>query len=226
MTTATLPKLPPVAVTAESARAGHVLWAGTGRCARNHDITDLANVYRYRLDNGRIQLGCLPCRRIRDNERRQNYTSANFPALTCHECGNRFSKPDDLDITLRGWLRREFCSDDCKVAATVARRTVGAGIDSADVEWSLARCEGVVRSSEDDVFFEPDGAIGRPTAERVAAARRYCVACPIAVGCLQYAIDRNISTGVWGGADASERRKLVERLGREAQARTTAEVSG
>lgn len=215
MTTATLP--PPIAVTTESSRAGHSLWDATGRCSRNHDITNPDNVHVHVRQDGTRQLSCLPCRRFRETNRRRETPPtrpANYPALTCRECGEQFTKPADLDITLRGWLKREFCSGDCKQRAVDARKTVTDGVLSADVEWTLAACEGSVTSWADDVFFEPDGAKpGRPAADRTAAARAYCQDCPITAGCLQYAIDRRIDVGVWGGLDPTERRRLVERLG-------------
>lgn len=197
MTTATLPR-----------RRADLLWAETGRCQRDHDITDPKNVFVREREDGSKQYACLPCRHIRDRDRRQDQQSANFPVLICRGCGEEFSKPAALEITLRGWLKREYCSPECARVAAAARK-LAARDYVGDVEWSLAACEGVVRTAADDVFFEPDGApFGRPTHDRTDEARQYCKRCPIMAGCLEYALACDIKAGVWGGLDPGERSAL------------------
>jgi hypothetical protein len=68
MTTATLPD-----AATEPRRAGRMLWAETGRCARDHDITDPDNVFVYERDDGRRQVACRQCRRLRDGARQPQY---------------------------------------------------------------------------------------------------------------------------------------------------------
>jgi len=73
-----------------------------------------------------------------------------------------------------------------------------------DAGWrESAACSGV----ESDTFF--------PTSEEepaAKAAKRICAECPVQEACLQYALSTNQAAGVWGGLDASERRRMRRRL--------------
>lgn len=39
-------------------------------------------------------------------------------------------------------------------------------------------------------------------------AKRICGECPVRAACLQYALDHDIRTGIWGGMSPTQRRKL------------------
>jgi WhiB family redox-sensing transcriptional regulator len=65
-----------------------------------------------------------------------------------------------------------------------------------------ARCRG----SDPSLFF-PMGTTGLPLAQ-AAAAKRVCEACDVRHPCLQYALEANQDTGVWGGTTEEERRVL------------------
>ncbi|HJQ94637.1 MAG TPA: WhiB family transcriptional regulator [Acidimicrobiia bacterium] len=73
-------------------------------------------------------------------------------------------------------------------------------------EWrELAAC----RDSEPSLFF-PIGSTG-PAIEQIAAAKLICAVCSVQEDCLQYALESNQESGVWGGYAEDERRRLRKR---------------
>lgn len=42
--------------------------------------------------------------------------------------------------------------------------------------------------------------------DETAAGRRICATCPVRTRCLQFAINHNITSGIWGGLSPLERR--------------------
>ena len=75
-----------------------------------------------------------------------------------------------------------------------------------------AECQ---RSSLD--FVEP------PTAVDEHMCKRYCATCPVITECLQWALDNKEETGIWGGTNDRERRKI--RRGKTTKRRETADDS-
>jgi WhiB family transcriptional regulator, redox-sensing transcriptional regulator len=70
-------------------------------------------------------------------------------------------------------------------------------------DWrGQARCLG----SDPDLFF-PLGGTGAPLAQ-AEAAKQVCGECEVRLRCLQFALETNQGTGVWGGTDEEERRSL------------------
>ena len=70
-------------------------------------------------------------------------------------------------------------------------------------DWrGQARCLG----SDPDFFF-PLGGTGAPLAQ-AEAAKQVCEECLVRTPCLQFALETNQGTGVWGGTDEEERRSL------------------
>ena len=65
-----------------------------------------------------------------------------------------------------------------------------------------ARCLG----SDPDLFF-PLGSTGRPLAQ-AEMAKALCLGCDVRGLCLQYALETNQVTGVWGGTTEEERKAL------------------
>ena len=55
---------------------------------------------------------------------------------------------------------------------------------------------------------------------QVAEAKQVCAGCPVKTACLEFAIATNQPYGIWGGANASERRSIRRR--RQAQRRRQA----
>lgn len=75
--------------------------------------------------------------------------------------------------------------------------------ERADDEW---RARAACRDSDPDLFF-PVGTTG-VAVEEIEAAKAVCMGCPVREECLQYALEANQDTGVWGGTSEEERRKL------------------
>ncbi|MGQ0849568.1 MAG: WhiB family transcriptional regulator [Actinomycetota bacterium] len=69
----------------------------------------------------------------------------------------------------------------------------------------LAAC----RDSEPSLFF-PIGSTG-PAVEQIEAAKMICAVCTVQEDCLQYALESNQESGVWGGYAEDERRRLRKR---------------
>jgi WhiB family transcriptional regulator, redox-sensing transcriptional regulator len=70
-------------------------------------------------------------------------------------------------------------------------------------DWQdVAAC----RDSDTSLFF-PIGTTG-PAVEQIAGAIAICRTCPVQDTCLQYALESNQESGVWGGYAEDERRQL------------------
>jgi predicted nucleic acid-binding Zn ribbon protein len=54
------------------------------------------------------------------------------------------------------------------------------------------------------------------TPDEIAAVKAVCGVCPVAVTCLQNALDRREAWGIWGGLDEKERAEYAKKLGTEA----------
>lgn len=54
-----------------------------------------------------------------------------------------------------------------------------------------------------EIFFPEAGRV-----DTAAHAKAICARCPVAVQCLAYAMDEQITDGIWGGLAAKERLKL------------------
>ena len=73
-------------------------------------------------------------------------------------------------------------------------------------DWrDLAAC----RDSEPTLFF-PVGTTG-PAIDQIEAAIAICSICPVQEDCLQYALETNQESGVWGGYAEDDRRRLRKR---------------
>ena len=74
-----------------------------------------------------------------------------------------------------------------------------APMSGADLSW---RTRGACNGLEPEIFF-PD------REDDCAAAKAVCAGCGVRVACLDYALDARERQGVWGGASARERRRLL-----------------
>jgi WhiB family transcriptional regulator, redox-sensing transcriptional regulator len=63
---------------------------------------------------------------------------------------------------------------------------------------------------EDPELFFPEGESERYQ-RQIEAALEVCAACPVSAECLDYALDADQRTGIWGGTTAEHRRRI--RLG-------------
>jgi WhiB family redox-sensing transcriptional regulator len=66
----------------------------------------------------------------------------------------------------------------------------------------LAAC----RDTAPDLFF-PVGSTGLAV-EQIDAAKAVCDQCPVKGPCLQFALETNQDSGIWGGTAEDERRRL------------------
>ena len=70
-------------------------------------------------------------------------------------------------------------------------------------DWrALAAC----RDTAPDLFF-PVGSTGLAV-EQIDAAKAVCDQCPVKEPCLQFALETNQDSGIWGGTSEEERRRL------------------
>jgi WhiB family redox-sensing transcriptional regulator len=69
----------------------------------------------------------------------------------------------------------------------------------------------------DPELFFPVGNTG-PALDQIEKAKQVCAQCPVIENCLQYAMDSNQDSGVWGGLSEDERRALKRRAARARRA--------
>jgi hypothetical protein len=122
------------------------LWAG-GRCPRDHDITQPANIRTIHAADRDRHL-CVPCEQARAIARYHGGALAAataYPDRTCDRCEKRFSRPH-YAISQRTWAVRRFCGDTCRLAALVElardRRTAGGPLNPDELA-RLRRLVGV-----------------------------------------------------------------------------------
>lgn len=73
----------------------------------------------------------------------------------------------------------------------------------SELTWrGQAKCLG----SDPGLFF-PLGGTGEPL-EQAQTAKRVCQNCAVRPACLQFALETNQDTGVWGGTTEDERKSL------------------
>ena len=90
----------------------------------------------------------------------------------------------------------------------------GLMLGSADYEW---RDDAICRDTDPELFF-PVGNTG-PAVDQIEKAKTVCGRCTVSEQCLQYALETNQDSGVWGGLSEDERRALKRRTARN-RART------
>jgi WhiB family redox-sensing transcriptional regulator len=78
---------------------------------------------------------------------------------------------------------------------------------TVDLDW---RQRGECRSHDGEWWFPDEfrGAIGKRIEAR---AKAICALCDVEQKCLDWALERDIRFGVWGGLSAPERARLRER---------------
>ena len=73
----------------------------------------------------------------------------------------------------------------------------------ADYSW---RSGSLCRDTDPDLFF-PVGTTGHALTQ-IARAKEVCDECPVANECLQFALETNQDSGIWGGTSEEERRVM------------------
>lgn len=80
-------------------------------------------------------------------------------------------------------------------------------LSAADYSW---RGGAICRDTDPDLFF-PVGTTGFALVQ-IDRAKQVCAECPVHVECLEYALETNQDSGIWGGTSEEERRNIRRRL--------------
>ena len=81
---------------------------------------------------------------------------------------------------------------------------------NADYTW---RVDAICRDTDPELFF-PIGTTGYALLQ-IARAKEVCGQCPVQNDCLDYALETNQDSGIWGGTSEEERRALRKQWLRE-----------
>jgi WhiB family redox-sensing transcriptional regulator len=84
---------------------------------------------------------------------------------------------------------------------------------SADYTW---RKTAICRDTDPDLFF-PVGTTGYALVQ-IDKAKQVCGECPACEECLQYALETNQDSGIWGGTSEEERRQIRRQLANRTRA--------
>ena len=68
------------------------------------------------------------------------------------------------------------------------------------------RRDAICRDTDPDLFF-PVGTTGQALVQ-IDRAKEVCDQCTVKIDCLEYALETNKDSGIWGGTSEEERRKL------------------
>ena len=68
------------------------------------------------------------------------------------------------------------------------------------------RQQAICRDTDPDLFF-PVGTTGQALVQ-IERAREVCNQCPVKRDCLEFALETNQDSGIWGGASEEERRAI------------------
>jgi WhiB family redox-sensing transcriptional regulator len=74
---------------------------------------------------------------------------------------------------------------------------------NADYTW---RSQAICRDTDPDLFF-PIGTTGQALVQ-IDRAKEVCGVCPVKTDCLEYALETNQDSGIWGGLDEEQRRNI------------------
>ena len=77
----------------------------------------------------------------------------------------------------------------------------------ADYTW---RDDALCRDTDPDLFF-PVGTTGHALVQ-IDRAKSVCNECPARVDCLEFALETNQDSGIWGGTSEEERRMIRRRM--------------
>lgn len=83
----------------------------------------------------------------------------------------------------------------------------------ASYDW---RRDAICRDTDPDLFF-PVGTTGNALVQ-IDRAREVCAQCPVSIDCLEFALETNQDSGIWGGTSEEERRKIRREMVARAKA--------
>lgn len=81
--------------------------------------------------------------------------------------------------------------------------TLSRPLTLANDDW---RATAACQDTDPDLFF-PVGTTGQALLQ-IAKAKEVCGECPVSTQCLEYALDTNQDSGIWGGLDEEQRRSI------------------
>ena len=77
------------------------------------------------------------------------------------------------------------------------------------------RDQAMCRDTDPELFF-PIGTTGQALLQ-IAKAKSVCCQCPVTVECLEFALETNQDTGIWGGNSEDERRQMRRTAAQQAR---------
>ncbi|MEV0777491.1 WhiB family transcriptional regulator [Streptomyces sp. NPDC050433] len=89
--------------------------------------------------------------------------------------------------------------------------------------WEWLR-DAACADADPELFFPVGDA--DPAAEQVKRAKEVCHGCPVESRCLEWALNTGLTSGVWGGTDEAERRRLRRNGRRKVPAQRARQASG
>jgi WhiB family redox-sensing transcriptional regulator len=103
---------------------------------------------------------------------------------------------------------------------TVSILASSLALGSADYTW---RNEAVCKDTDPELFF-PVGTTGQALLQ-IDRAKEVCCECPVKVRCLDFAIETNQDSGIWGGTSEEERRQIRRQIAARKKALAVAKAS-
>lgn len=76
-------------------------------------------------------------------------------------------------------------------------------LGAADYDW---RDDALCRDTDPELFF-PVGTTGKALVA-IDKAKQVCDECPVRVSCLDFALETNQDSGIWGGMSEEDRRAI------------------
>gem|GEM_PF-237865 len=110
-------------------------------------------------------------------------------------------------------LLRRLRPHDIQRNTTVSILASSLALGSADYTW---RRSALCRDTDPELFF-PIGTTGQALLQ-ISRAKEVCCECPVKFECLDFAMETNQDTGIWGGTSEEERRQMRRDLAARARA--------
>ena len=93
-------------------------------------------------------------------------------------------------------------------------------LGNADYSW---RTNAICRDTDPELFF-PVGTTGQALLQ-IDRAKQVCDECPVKIECLDFAIETNQDSGIWGGTSEEERRDIRRRIAARNKALKAAQIN-
>ena len=103
---------------------------------------------------------------------------------------------------------------------TVSILASSLALGSADYTW---RVDAVCKDTDPELFF-PVGTTGQALLQ-IDRAKQVCDECPVKIECLDFAIETNQDSGIWGGTSEEERRDIRRRIAARNKALKAAQIN-